>query len=295
MSTHSHSQIFAGYHALLAQILNEGESRPDRTGTGALSVFAPASLRFDLAHSFPAYAGRKVSINWALAEGLWFLLGSPDGWLQQRGITIWNAWADKLGSIGRGYGKQWRKWRDNMTGAPRDQITELVQALRETPYTRRAVVTAWQPAELQYMALPPCHYTFVCYVAEPGTARARLSLSVQMRSSDTVVGLPSNIANYAFIAHVLARAVGVGVGELVVDFTGDAHIYTSHIAAAQELLRRAEQEAKEPQQQHACQLVFNTENTNIDSYDWQPGKGARKDFTITNYKPQGAMQLPVSI
>lgn len=287
----THNAIFQRYHFLLANILNYGEIRKDRTGVGTLSIFAPDSLRFDLSQNFPAYAGRKVSINWACAEALWFLKGSPDGWLKERGITIWDEWADENGGIGRGYGKQWRKYRDHKNGAYLDQIAELIQTLKTNPYTRRAVVTAWQPAELHLMALPPCHYSFQVYIEKPNTPAARLCLSVSLRSSDVIVGLPSNIANYAFIAHVLARAVGVGVGELVVCFTGDAHIYTNHIEAAKTLLDRAGEGDKAP---YNCQLVFNTENTDIDKYEWQSGKGARKDFEVINYFPKPAMELPVA-
>ncbi len=299
----THNEIFAGYHALLAKILRTGELRADRTGVGTLSLFAPDSLRFDLSHSFPAYEGRKVSINWACAEGLWFLKGCPDHWLQQRGINIWQEWQRPDGTLGRIYGQQWREWRGiecSFDGIYElllvvDQIENLIDVLKTNPYTRRGVVSAWQPAELDDMALAPCHYGFQCHVTNPHTPEAKLNLSLLLRSSDVIVGLPSNITNYAFIAHALARAVGVGVGELVVHFTGDAHIYLNHVKAAKELLVRAKYTGDTP---YNCQIVFTTENTDIDQYDWQPnrdGVKGRKDFKIINYTPQPAMELPVAV
>jgi len=281
--------IWAPYHALLSQILNEGESRKDRTGTGTLSIFAPASLRFDLAHSFPAYTGRQIALNWALAEGLWFLKGCPDLWLKERAITIWDEWADPDGKLGRIYGYQWRSWRGLGYEKPTDQIADLLKTLTANPYDRRTVVTAWQPAEMHLMALPPCHYGFNVYISQPNTPNARLNLCVLIRSSDVVIGLPSNIANYAFITHALARHLGIAAGELVVSITGDAHIYNNLNAAARELLQRAD---LPPVSESLPQLQFNTNNTVFDAYDWQKDK---KDFSVINYFPHPKMELQIAV
>lgn len=288
-------KIFEGYHTLIRQILADGERRKDRTGVGTRSIFAPANLRFDLSYCFPAYWGRALPVEKFCAEALWFLKGCPDGarWLQKRGIGIWDKWANESGDLGRVYGQQWRRWvgcnSHNTHAANIDQLAGLIENLRTDPHSRRHLVTAWQPAELHLMALPPCHFGFNCYISNPDTDRAKLSLCVFLRSSDVIIGLPANIVNYAFIAHAIARAVGVGVGELVVNFVGDTHIYENLVPVAEELLTRGEYPAEEA----LPQLVWHTENTVVDAYDWH-AKG-NKDFTIKNYFPHTKIKTDVAV
>ncbi len=288
--------IFQQYHQLIRDILTNGERRKDRTGVGTLSLFAPAMLRFDLGYCFPAYWGRELPVDKFCAEALWFIKGCPDGarWLQERGIGYWNSWADKDGYLGRVYGQQWRDWRgiEDCFGvscaSETDQLAETIDLIKSDPYSRRQLVTAWQPAELNQMALPPCHFAFVCYVSQPETPNAKLNLNVLLRSSDVIIGLPANIINYAFVAHCIARAVGIGVGELVVTMCGDTHIYENSIDTAKELLQRGEMPAEDA----LPQLVFRTENTVVDGYEWDK---TRKDFAVQNYFAHPAIKTPVAV
>ena len=219
------------YLDLLADILANGVQRGDRTGTGTLGVFG-RQIRFDLAAGFPMLTTKKLHWKSIVVELLWFLRGDTNvGWLQERGVSIWNEWADAEGELGPVYGKQWRSWAAP-DGRSIDQIEKLVAGLRANPNSRRHIVSAWNPADVDDMALPPCHCLFQFFVAE-----GRLSCQLYQRSADVFLGVPFNIASYALLTHMVAQAVGLEVGEFVHTF-GDAHLYLNHVEQAKEQLTR---------------------------------------------------------
>lgn len=211
------------YLNLLKDILDNGEQRQDRTGTGTLSVFC-REMRFDLNKGFPVLTTKKVNYRAAFIETLWFLSGSTNiKPLNEQGVHIWDQWADKNGELGSIYGAQWRSFSDGFCDFI-DQIANLVEGLKNNPQSRRHLVTAWNPGDLDNCALPPCHYAFQCYVSSDN----KLSLKFNMRSSDAFIGLPFNLINYALLCHLLAEQCGLGVGELI--WSGaDCHIYSNHI------------------------------------------------------------------
>ncbi len=223
------------YLALLSDLLHAPE-RPDRTGVGTRSLFG-RELRFDLQRGFPLLTTKRVFWRGVVEELAWFLRGEFDiQSLQRKGVKIWDAWAVKSGprrgSVGPLYGVQWRRWYADEEVY--DQIRDLVNRLRDDPYSRRHVVSAWNVADLRFMALAPCHFAFQCYV----TGDRRLSMKVTQRSADIFLGVPFNIASYALLTHILAREAGLeGVGELILSF-GDTHLYTNHVDAAREQLSR---------------------------------------------------------
>ena len=223
--------VDAAYEELLADVLTNGVPKGDRTGTGTRSVFA-RQLRYDLRAGFPRITTKFVAMKAVKGELLWFLRGGTNvRWLQERGITIWDAWADADGELGPVYGSQWRSWpaRD---GQAIDQIARLIETLRRDPDSRRMLVSAWNVGELGAMALAPCHAFFQC-----SAARGRLSLQVYQRSADLFLGVPFNIASYALLTHMLAQQADLEVGELV--WTGgDCHIYDNHVAQVREQLSR---------------------------------------------------------
>ena len=219
------------YLDLLADILANGVQRGDRTGIGTLGVFG-RQIRFDLAAGFPMLTTKKLHWKSIVVELLWFLRGDTNvGWLQERGVSIWNEWADAEGELGPVYGKQWRSWAAP-DGRSIDQIEKLVAGLRANPNSRRHIVSAWNPADVDDMALPPCHCLFQFFVAE-----GRLSCQLYQRSADVFLGVPFNIASYALLTHMVAQAVGLEVGEFVHTF-GDAHLYLNHVEQAKEQLTR---------------------------------------------------------
>lgn len=223
--------VDAAYEELLADVLANGVPKGDRTGTGTRSAFA-RQLRYDLRAGFPRITTKFVAMKAVKGELLWFLRGATNvRWLQERGITIWDAWADADGELGPVYGSQWRSWpaRD---GQAIDQIARLIETLRRDPDSRRMLVSAWNVGELDAMALAPCHAFFQCY-----TAQGRLSLQIYQRSADLFLGVPFNIASYALLTHMLAQQADLEVGELV--WTGgDCHIYDNHVAQVREQLSR---------------------------------------------------------
>jgi len=220
------------YLDLVADILANGVERTDRTGVGTLGVFG-RQMRFDLAASFPLLTTKRVHFRSILVELLWFLRGDTNvRWLQDRGVTIWDEWARSDGDLGPVYGKQWRSWT-SPDGRVIDQIAAVQRALRETPESRRHVVSAWNPADLDDMALPPCHCLFQFFVAE-----GRLSCQLYQRSADVFLGAPFNIASYALLTLMMAQATGLKPGEFV-HTLGDAHLYLNHIEQAKEQLSRA--------------------------------------------------------
>lgn len=219
------------YLNLLRDILDNGVRRDDRTGTGTLGVFG-RQMRFDLAKGFPVLTTKKLHLRSIIVELLWFLRGETNiGWLKDNGVRIWDEWADAEGELGPVYGKQWRSW-SAPDGRIIDQIQKLVHGLKVNPNSRRHIVTAWNPADVDDMALPPCHCLFQFFVAD-----GKLSCQLYQRSADVFLGVPFNIASYALLTMMLAQVVGLEPGEFVHTF-GDAHLYLNHLEQAQLQLSR---------------------------------------------------------
>jgi thymidylate synthase len=220
------------YLDLMQRILDHGVEKRDRTGTGTLSVFGH-QMRFDLAEGFPLLTTKKLHLKSIIVELLWFLRGDTNvGYLREHGVTIWDEWANAEGELGPVYGKQWRSW-SGPDGRTVDQITDVIDQIKRNPDSRRLIVTAWNPAELADMALPPCHCLFQFHVAN-----GRLSCQLYQRSADVFLGVPFNIASYALLTHMVAQATGLEAGEFVHSF-GDAHLYLNHLDQARLQLSRA--------------------------------------------------------
>ena len=220
------------YLNLLRDILDNGVRRDDRTGTGTLGVFG-RQMRFDLSKGFPLLTTKKLHTRSIFIELLWFLRGETNiAWLKGNGVSIWDEWADANGDLGPVYGKQWRSWAAP-NGASIDQIQKLVYGLKTNPNSRRHIVSAWNPADVDDMALPPCHCLFQFFVAD-----GKLSCQLYQRSADVFLGVPFNIASYALLTHMLAKVVGLEPGDFVHTF-GDAHLYLNHLEQAELQLSRA--------------------------------------------------------
>jgi len=220
------------YLNLLRDILDNGVRRDDRTGTGTLGVFG-RQIRFDLSKGFPLLTTKKLHTRSIFIELLWFLRGETNiGWLKDNGVGIWDEWADENGDLGPVYGKQWRSWA-TPNGASIDQIQKLVHGLKTNPNSRRHIVSAWNPADVDDMALPPCHCLFQFFVAD-----GKLSCQLYQRSADVFLGVPFNIASYALLTIMLAQVVGLEPGDFVHTF-GDAHLYLNHLEQAELQLTRA--------------------------------------------------------
>lgn len=222
ITTQAHQGIQTPYEDLLREILADGAAKSDRTGTGTRSVFG-RQLRFDLSEGFPLITTKKVHLKSIVYELLWFLRGDSNvRWLQDRGVTIWDEWADDNGDLGPVYGVQWRSW-PTPDGHHIDQIAQALETLKSTPDSRRNIVSAWNVSEISNMALPPCHLLFQFYVAD-----GKLSCQLYQRSADMFLGVPFNIASYALLTHMMAQQAGLNVGEFI--WTGgDCHIYDNHI------------------------------------------------------------------
>ena len=219
------------YLDLLSRILNEGVHKGDRTGTGTLSVFGN-QMRFNLRDGFPLLTTKKLHLKSIIYELLWFLRGDTNiHYLQEHGVRIWNEWADEHGDLGPVYGHQWRSWPD-YKGGTIDQITNVLEQIKHHPNSRRMLVTAWNPAEVEEMALPPCHCLFQFYVAD-----GRLSLQLYQRSADTFLGVPFNLASYALLLQMMAQVTGLEAGEFI-HTTGDTHLYSNHLEQAKLQLTR---------------------------------------------------------
>lgn len=219
------------YLALLADILENGVQRGDRTGTGTLGVFG-RQIRFDLSKGFPVLTTKKLHLRSIIIELLWFLKGDTNiAYLKDNGVRIWDEWADENGDLGPVYGKQWRSWA-TPDGRVIDQIGNLVENLKTNPSSRRHIVSAWNPADVDDMALPPCHCLFQFFVAD-----GKLSCQLYQRSADVFLGVPFNIASYALLTLMVAKVVGLEPGEFVHTF-GDAHLYLNHLDQAREQLNR---------------------------------------------------------
>ena len=219
------------YLSLLNRILTEGATKTDRTGTGTMSVFGN-QMRFNLADGFPLLTTKKLHLKSIIYELLWFLRGDTNvHYLQEHGVRIWNEWADENGDLGPVYGHQWRSWPD-YNGGTIDQIQNVLDLIRNHPDSRRMIVSAWNPAEVEQMALPPCHCLFQFYVAD-----GKLSLQLYQRSADTFLGVPFNIASYALLLQMMAQVSGLEPGEFI-HTTGDTHLYLNHLDQARLQLTR---------------------------------------------------------
>jgi thymidylate synthase len=220
------------YHDLIEHILADGAEKGDRTGTGTLSVFGH-QMRFDLSEGYPLVTTKKLHVKSIIYELLWFLRGDTNiGYLKDHGVRIWDEWADERGELGPVYGKQWRSWPAK-DGGTIDQIANVVEMIKRNPDSRRLIVTAWNPAEVDKMALPPCHCLFQFYVAN-----GRLSCQLYQRSADVFLGVPFNIASYALLTLMVAQVTGLKPGDFV-HTLGDAHLYLNHLEQARSQLSRA--------------------------------------------------------
>ena len=260
------------YLDLLDDIVRNGVRRGDRTGTGTLSVFG-RQMRFDLARGFPLLTTKKLHIKSIVLELIWFLSGATNiQWLNERGCTIWDEWADPEGELGPVYGKQWRSWA-TPGGETIDQIANVVRSIRENPESRRHVVTAWNPADVDDMALPPCHCLFQFYVAD-----GRLSCQLYQRSADVFLGVPFNIASYALLTHMMAHVTGLRPGEFV-HTLGDAHLYLNHLDQAHRQI------ARQPYPFPALVLAARG-----DLFTFEAG-----DIKIEGYKAHPSIRAPISV
>jgi len=258
------------YLDLLTRILDEGVEKGDRTGTGTRSVFGH-QMRFDLAAGFPLVTTKKVHTRSVFAELLWFLRGDTNvKWLQDRGVSIWDEWADEQGDLGPIYGYQWRSW-PAPDGRHVDQVAQVVDQIRRDPDSRRHIVSAWNVADIPQMALAPCHALFQFYVAPSESGPGRLSCQLYQRSADVFLGVPFNIASYALLTHMVAQVSGLEAGDFV-HTLGDAHLYLNHLDQAREQLTREPRPLPELRLDPACSAIddFTPESVQVVGYDPHP-------------------------
>jgi thymidylate synthase len=261
------------YHDLLLHILDHGTRKTDRTGTGTLSVFG-YQMRFDLAEGFPLLTTKKVHTKSIIHELLWFLQGDTNiRYLTENGVRIWDEWADADGNLGPVYGKQWRSWAAP-DGRVIDQISDVVSMIRKSPDSRRLLVSAWNPADVPHMALPPCHALFQFYVAD-----GKLSCQLYQRSADVFLGVPFNIASYALLTMMIAQVTGYEPGEFI--WTGgDTHLYLNHLEQVETQLARDFRPLPT--------MRLNPAVTDLFAFRYE-------DFTLENYDPHPAIKAPVAV
>ena len=261
------------YLDLLNRLLDEGVQKGDRTGTGTLSVFGN-QMRFNMQDGFPLLTTKKLHLKSIIYELLWFLRGDTNVlYLQEHGVRIWNEWADENGDLGPVYGHQWRSWPD-YKGGTIDQIANVIDQIKHHPDSRRMLVTAWNPAEVDQMALPPCHCLFQFYVAD-----GKLSLQLYQRSADTFLGVPFNIASYALLLQMMAQVTGLEVGEFI-RTTGDTHLYLNHLEQAKLQLTR------EPRP--LPKMKINPDVKDLFSFKYE-------DFELTDYNPWPHIAADVAV
>jgi len=261
------------YHELLERILREGSRKEDRTGTGTLSVFGH-QMRFDLSEGFPLVTTKKLHLKSIIYELLWFLAGDTNiAYLKENGVSIWDEWADENGELGPVYGHQWRSWPAG-DGQVIDQIAQLLTEIRRNPDSRRLIVSAWNPADVPKMALPPCHCLFQFYVLD-----GKLSCQLYQRSADALLGVPFNIASYALLTHMVAQVTGLKVGDFVHSF-GDLHLYSNHIEQTELQLSRSPRPLPK--------LVLNPEVTDLFAFRFE-------DIAIEGYDPHPAIKAKVAV
>lgn len=261
------------YHQLLQHILDNGNVKSDRTGTGTTSVFG-YQMRFDLSEGFPVITTKKLHLRSIIHELLWFLKGDSNiKYLKDNGVSIWDEWADENGNLGPVYGYQWRSW-PTPDGGSIDQITNLINQIKKNPDSRRLIVSAWNVADVEKMALPPCHCLFQFYVAD-----GKLSCQLYQRSADVFLGVPFNIASYALLTLMVAQVCGLQPGEFVHTF-GDAHLYSNHIEQAKLQLSRDFRPLPT--------MKINPEVKDIFSFTYE-------DFTLENYDPHPHIKAAVAV
>jgi thymidylate synthase len=260
------------YLGLLADIMQTGVQRGDRTGTGTLGVFG-RQMRFDLAKGFPLLTTKKLHLRSIIVELLWFLRGETNiRYLKDHGVSIWDEWADAEGELGPVYGKQWRSWTAP-DGRVIDQISAVVEAIKTNPNSRRHIVSAWNPADVDDMALPPCHCLFQFFVAD-----GKLSCQLYQRSADVFLGVPFNIASYALLTLMVAKVTGLAPGEFIHTF-GDAHLYLNHLDQAKEQLRR------EP---HPFPAMTLADKTDLFAFELS-------DFLVEGYQAHPGIKAPIAV
>ena len=261
------------YLNLLQRILDEGIEKTDRTGTGTKSIFGH-QMRFNLEEGFPLLTTKKLHLKSIIYELLWFLKGDTNiKYLKEHGVRIWDEWADEDGNLGPVYGHQWRSWPD-YNGGTIDQIQNVINLIKHHPDSRRMMVTAWNPAEIEQMALPPCHCLFQFYVAE-----GRLSLQLYQRSADTFLGVPFNIASYALLLQMMAQVTGLKVGEFI-HTTGDTHLYLNHLEQAKLQLARTPRTLP--------QMKLNPDVKSLFDFQYE-------DFELQNYNPWPHIKADVAV
>lgn len=261
------------YLSLLNRILTEGATKTDRTGTGTMSVFGN-QMRFNLADGFPLLTTKKLHLKSIIYELLWFLRGDTNvHYLQEHGVRIWNEWADENGDLGPVYGHQWRSWPD-YNGGTIDQIQNVLDIIRNHPDSRRMIVSAWNPAEVEQMALPPCHCLFQFYVAD-----GKLSLQLYQRSADTFLGVPFNIASYALLLQMMAQVSGLEAGDFI-HTTGDTHLYLNHLDQARLQLTRTPRPLPK--------MRINPDVKNLFDFRYE-------DFQLEGYDPWPHISAQVSV
>lgn len=261
------------YHDLMSHVLNHGTKKEDRTGTGTLSVFG-YQARYNLQEGFPLVTTKKLHLKSIIHELLWFLQGETNiKYLKDHGVSIWNEWADEEGNLGPVYGSQWRSWQ-GANGETIDQITSVVNQIKKNPDSRRLIVSAWNVAEIEKMALPPCHAFFQFYVAE-----GRLSCQLYQRSADVFLGVPFNIASYALLTMMMAQVCGLAYGDFV-HTMGDAHLYSNHIEQAKLQLSRDFRALP--------QMKLNPDVKNIFDFKFE-------DFELSGYDPHPTIKAPIAV